>query len=301
MAMSSLCGSSRANEGPQTMYGYPPYFGAGNDSQPKSFPVRSNHPPVTGRHAIEQRQLQEELELAANIQARLFPAVLPGLAGCELAARNRPALQCGGDYYDVLPTVEPGECGPHLLCVADVSGKGLPASLLMSNLQAILRTSLGYRPDLVNLAVRTNKLLHAATPADRYATAILAKFEPATGKCTFINAGHNGGALIRVDGEVETLKTTGPPLGLWLDLPFICEHLDLFPGDVLNLYSDGVPEAFNSRDEVWGDERLMKCLIQYRHMTPERIISKVFEEIDSFAGDAPQHDDITMLILKRKR
>jgi sigma-B regulation protein RsbU (phosphoserine phosphatase) len=255
---------------------------------------------VTNGHRIERRQFEEELALAARIQARLFPAVLPQLAGCELAARNRPALLCGGDYYDVLPTAEPGELGPHLLCVADVSGKGLPASLLMSNLQATLRASLGFRPGLVDLVVRTNELLHASTPTDRYITAILANFEPATGRCTFVNAGHNGGILIRRDGRIDCLKATGPPLGLLPDLPFLSERIELFPGDVLCLYSDGVPEAFNPQEEEWGDERLMGCLHQCRHMDPERIIAKVFEAIDSFAGHAPQHDDITMLILKRK-
>ena len=301
MATPNPCGGSLASEKQPSRYQYPPASRAGNGHGSRSFPVRPHHHLVANHHTVERRQLEEELALAASIQARLFPAVLPELIGCELAARNRPALQCGGDYYDVLPTAEAGECGPHLLCVADVSGKGLPASLLMSNLQAILHTSLGYRPELVNLAVSTNELLHAAIPSDRYVTAILAKFEPVTGRCIYVNAGHNGGVLMRADGKADILKTTGPPLGILRGLPFFAESIELLPGDVLNLYSDGVPEAFNPQDEEWGDERLMRCLNQCRHMSPERIISKVFEEIDTFAADAPQHDDITMLVLKRRR
>lgn len=301
MATPNLCGGSLASEKQPTRYDSVPASHGGNGNRSRSLPVRPHHHLVADHHMAGRRRLEEELALAARIQAKLFPAVLPELLGCELAGRNRPALQCGGDYYDVLPTAEAGERGPHLLCVADVSGKGLPASLLMSNLQAILRTSLGYRPALLDLVVRTNELLHASTPADRYITAILANFEPVTGRCTFINAGHNGGVLIRKNGSVDILKTTGPPLGLLRHLPFLSESIELFPGDVLNLYSDGVPEAFNLQDEEWGNERLMNCLSQCRHMSPENMIAKVFEEIDSFAGDAPQNDDITMLVLKRKR
>ena len=106
---------------------------------------------------------------------------------------------------------------------------------------------------------------------------------------------------MRADGRADILKTTGPPLGILCSPSFFAESIELFPGDVLNLYSDGVPEAFNPQDEEWGDERLMHCLKHCRHMSPERIISKVFWEIDTFAADAPQHDDITMLVLKRRR
>jgi sigma-B regulation protein RsbU (phosphoserine phosphatase) len=245
--------------------------------------------------------VEEELALAARIQMRLFPAELPVLAGCKLAACSRPALQCGGDYYDVLPTAEPGERAPHLLCLADVAGHGLPASLLMSNFQATLRASLWHRPALADLVLHANELLHATTPSDRYITAILVSFEPATGRCRFVNAGHRGGVVVRTDGKVDVMEATTPPLGLLGCLPFLSKNTQLLPGDVLVLYSDGVPEAFNSQDEEWGDKRLMRCLNRSLHLSPEEIISRVLREIDSFAGDAPQHDDITMLVLKRNR
>jgi sigma-B regulation protein RsbU (phosphoserine phosphatase) len=281
-------------------YPFPPASIAENSGGRGAYPPPRRRPATSGSR-IEMRRMQEELTLAAAIQARLFPAVLPELLGCELAARNRPALLCGGDYYDVLPTTGAGKTEPHLLCVADVAGKGLPASLLMSNLQAILHTSLWYRPGLADLVVRTNELLNCSFPPDRYVTAILADFEPVTGTCTFVNAGHNGGVLMRADGRLDVLKPTGPPLGILQNLPFLSERTELLPGDVLYLYSDGVPEAFNRRDEEWGDERLMSCLHRCRDLSPEKIISEVFEEIDTFVSDAPQHDDITMLVLKRKK
>ncbi len=300
MATSVLFEGSLGSDKPRARYLDAPVSRARTGRRPVCLTEDPRSHLTTNHRTLEQSQLQEELALAARIQAKLFPSVLPDVAGCELAAHNRPALQCGGDYYDVLPTAEEDERGPHLLCVADVSGKGLGASLLMSNLQATLRASLGYHPGLVDLVVRTNELLLASTPPDRYITAILANFEPATGACTFVNAGHNGGVLIRADGKHDTLKTTGPPLGLLRELPFSCERVELHPGDVLYLYSDGVPETFNPQDEEFGDERLLSCLNRCRHLHPQRIISRVFEEIDAFAGPAPQHDDITMLVLKRK-
>ncbi len=131
-------------------------------------------------------------------------------------AANRPAFQCGGDYYDVLPidAVENGGDKTFLLCVADVSGKGPPASLLMSNMQATLRALLGRVPTLVELATRTNELLHATTPSNKFVTAILLEIEPKTGAVRYVNAGHGDCMLLRSGGEAERLESTGLPLGM---------------------------------------------------------------------------------------
>ncbi len=276
------------------------FIGAGFNCRSKSYPMQFYHPSDVSKRLALQKRIEDELALAARIQAKLFPAVLPNLACCELAARNRPALQCGGDYYDVLPTANGGEREPYLLCVADASGKGLPASLLMSNLQATLRTSIGFQPSLIDLVVRTNKLLYATTAMDKFITAIFVNCELETGRCTFVNAGHNGGVLLRSQGVFEILKTTGPPLGMMNDLPFLSEGIELHTGDVLTLYSDGIPETFDSHEEEWGDERFMSCLSSCRHLNCEEIISKVFDELDAFAENTPQHDDITILVLKWK-
>jgi sigma-B regulation protein RsbU (phosphoserine phosphatase) len=251
------------------------------------------------RETVDKRRMEEELALAASIQAKLFPQNLPSLFRCEIAARNRPALECGGDYYDVLPIAETGEPRQYMLCVADVSGKGLPASILMSNLQATLRVSLVYRPSLVELAARTNALLYAATPPDKYITAVLLSIDPATGTCTYVNAGHNGGILLRTDGKVEDLESTGAPLGLLPNMPYISEKVELQTDDLLVLYSDGVPEAWDRNEQEWGNERFFHCLRQFRHLSATDVASKVFEEVDAFVENAPPHDDITLLVLKR--
>ena len=256
------------------------------------------------RETIERRQIEQELELAASIQEGLFPEHLPKLAGYDVAARNRPARQCGGDYYDALLANSAGGDGNEnrsvLLCVADVSGKGLPASLLMSNMQATLRALWGRASSLVELAERTNELLHATSPSNKFVTAILMEIDPATGAGRYVNAGHNDCLLLRqAGGAIETLKSTGLPLGMLAGMPYEEKSFQLEAGDLLALYSDGVPEAYDEAENEWGDERLLDCLKDAAREPAEAIVARIFREIDGFAGNAPQHDDITLLVCKR--
>jgi sigma-B regulation protein RsbU (phosphoserine phosphatase) len=261
------------------------------------------------RETIERKKIEQELELAATIQEGLFPEQLPFIDGYEIASRNRPARWCGGDYYDVLPveTTADGSNKSFLLCVADVSGKGLPASLLMSNMQATLRALLGRVPSLVELASRTNELLHATTPSNKFVTAIMLEIEPATGKAKYVNAGHGDCMLLRGEqGEVERLESTGLPLGMMssdmlemLGKGYEEKSLELRAGDLLALYSDGVTEAYDEAENEWGDKRLLTCLRAVEHEPVQEIVTHIFEEIDRFAGTAPQHDDITVMIFKR--
>ncbi len=252
------------------------------------------------RETLERKKIEQELELAASIQEKLFPETLPQFEGYDLAARNRPARQCGGDYYDALPVNNcTQDIHAHVFCVADVSGKGLPASLLMSNMQASLRALLSSTPSLSDLAARTNDLLHATTPSNKYVTAILAQFEPTSGNVTYVNAGHNGGLLLRCNGEHEWFKPTGTPIGLFAGLPYTESTVILERGDMLALFSDGVPEAQDMTSEEFGEDRLLKYLLTVCDKSAAQIVAGVFDEIDDFAGAAPQFDDITLLIIKR--
>jgi len=260
------------------------------------------------REAIERKKVEQELALAASIQQNLFPARLPKMTSLELAARNRPARTCGGDYYDALRiSGQTGETAPpHLICVADVSGKGLPASLLMSNMQATMRALLGRIPSLTELATLTNSLLYATTPDNKYITAILVELDPETGKGRYVNAGHQDCMLMRADGEAEWIKSTGTPLGLMAPdiievmAPYSERSFELHPGDLLALFSDGVTEAHDEGENEFGEERLAEFLRPIRHEPAETIVEKVFGEIDRFAGAAPQYDDITLFIIKKE-
>ncbi len=257
---------------------------------------------------IERKKMEQELELAASIQQGLFPEFLPPIEGYDIAARNRPALQCGGDYYDVLPVERISDAGEksYLFCVADVSGKGLPASLLMSNMQATLRALLGRVPTLAELAMRTNELLHATTPSNKFVTAILFEIFPAAGKAVYVSAGHGDCLLLRSHGAVEKFDSTGLPLGMMgssmlemLGKNYEEKHLELNAGDLLALYSDGVTEAYDIHENEWGDERLLECLRPVSETNSENIVSEIFTAIDDFAQTAPQHDDITLMVIKR--
>jgi len=254
---------------------------------------------------VAQKQIEQELSIAAGIQESLFPASLPALGATDLAARNRQARQVGGDYYDVLP-IERDASGPHLLCVADISGKGLPAALLMSTIQATLRATIGapglsirQNDTLSALATRVNALLHASTPSNKFATAFLLSYDPATGGCTYVNGGHNDGIVLRGDGSVTLLEATGMPLGLFARAAYEEGRVELSPGDLLMLYSDGVTEADDIHEEEFGMDRVIGVLREHREQPSAGIVDQMLRRIDEFAGAAPQHDDITLMVLKR--
>jgi sigma-B regulation protein RsbU (phosphoserine phosphatase) len=251
------------------------------------------------RETLARRRVEQELALAASIQQGLFPASLPSWPGYELAAFNRPASQVGGDYYDAIPAIDATKAGPCLLCVADVSGKGLPASLLMSTIQATLRALHGRTRSLVELVEETNSLLYATTPGNKYATAIIARVDPASGTGSYVNAGHTRGLLVRAGGAVEALEPCGPPVGLLPGIGWEEKAIALAPGDRLAFFSDGVTEAWNAAEEEFGEDRVIEELRAAGGVAADLAVSRVVAAIDAFAGQAPQHDDITMMLLDR--
>jgi sigma-B regulation protein RsbU (phosphoserine phosphatase) len=249
---------------------------------------------------VARARLDSELTLAARIQAQLFPTEMPRVDGYELAARNRPARRCGGDYFDALPTVGISGDARLLLCVADVAGKGLPAALVMSNMQATLRALLGRTGSLPELADRASELLFASTSPEKYVTAALAELSPVSGTVTFVGAGHLDNIILRPDGSAVTLSSTGTPLGLLPQgLPYEETTQQLDPGGSLVLYSDGVTEAQNEDGEEFGEERLLEVLRGEAGRRADDVIDHVIAAIDGFAGGAPQFDDITLLVVKR--
>jgi Serine phosphatase RsbU, regulator of sigma subunit len=247
---------------------------------------------------VARAKLESELTLAARIQADLFPAELPVIPGYELAARNRPARRCGGDYYDALTSQDRGD--RLALCVADVAGKGLPAALVMSNMQATLRALLGRLSGLPELANVASDLLYASTSPEKYVTAALADLNPSSGQLTFVGAGHLDNYILRATGETVTLDSTGTPLGL---LPFMPPYTEtthsLGPGDCLVLFSDGVTDAQNELDEEFGVGRVLEILQGAANLSAKDVIGRVFEAIDAFVQGAPQFDDITMMVVRR--
>ncbi len=251
------------------------------------------------KEALVAREIEKELELAASIQADLFPKEMPVEAGWEVAARNRQARQVGGDYFDGMRLTQ-GGARRILYLVADVAGKGMGSAILMSNIQATLRALLDHEPTLEAVAREANRLLHANTPANRYATAFLLLLDPETGAADFVNCGHNNPLLLRASGEVEQLDSPGLALGM---MPYATQEQALAkfqPGDVVAIYTDGVSEALNLQDEEFGVERLAEVMQRLRGESAETILEGIFQAIEYHVGDAPQHDDITLMVLKRK-
>jgi sigma-B regulation protein RsbU (phosphoserine phosphatase) len=251
------------------------------------------------RETIGKKQMEKELALAASIQCDLFPKELAKLHATDVAARNRQARQVGGDYYDVIQvgTVKPA--AEHLVCVVDISGKGMFASLLMSNIQATLRALVCHENSLPVVAQTANDLLYATTPSNRYATAMLLIYDAQTGACRWINAGHTDAIIVRADASVEMLSCTGMALGLFPGRTYDEQTFQLCDGDLLALYSDGVTDAQNEAEEEFGSERLVEVLVNCSGDPAEEVVDKVFQAIDGYVGNAPQFDDITMLVMKR--
>jgi phosphoserine phosphatase RsbU/P len=244
------------------------------------------------REAIERQRLEEELAVARSIQQRLLPGRVPTFTGFDLAAINQPSSQVSGDYFDFVEL--DGSCG---MVIADVSGKGLPASLLASNLQASIRAlaTRRERPGMILEAVNTS--LYESTDPERFATAFLAALEP-SGRLVYSNAGHNPPLLRRSDGRIEWLDAGATPLGAFPGMSYEEGEVELAPGDVLVLFTDGVTEAEDATGEFFGEEGLQKTIEECHGSTAEEIVGCIRRAVKQFAHGA-QTDDMTLIVVRR--
>ncbi|MGD8374622.1 MAG: SpoIIE family protein phosphatase [Acidobacteriota bacterium] len=241
------------------------------------------------------KQMQRELETAAQIQRRLLPAAAPPFDGYEITGHSLPCREVGGDYYDFLPL------GATELAVAigDVSGKGMGAALLMATLQASFRAHVTLDLPLPELVSRLNHAVVANSMANNFITFFLGRIDGPSGRLVYTNAGHNPPILLRADGSVERLRTGGMILGILADAAFASEEVTLANGDVLVTFSDGITESQNEAEEEYGDERLIEVVRENRAETAERIREAIHESVETFMGTAPQFDDVTLTVLKR--
>jgi sigma-B regulation protein RsbU (phosphoserine phosphatase) len=243
---------------------------------------------------IEKERLAEEMRLARSIQEKLLPASLPEVEGIQLAAIARPSREVGGDYYDVVVR----EQGDVLLAVADVTGKGVPASLLMANLQASLHVTLPLGLSLEESTAHINRVIVRNTDYDKFITFCQGLYDPASRRFRYVNAGHNPPTLVRADGSLEHLDVGGLLLGV-MQLPYESGEVTLEPGDVLALFTDGVTEAMSPGGEEYGEERLEPLLAKHREGTAQQILDAVLADIARFTQDPPSlSDDLTMIVLK---
>jgi len=239
--------------------------------------------------------MKRDLEIAREIQHWLVPSEAPKVPGLDIAFVTRPANTVAGDYYDVIPR---GNEGKQLLVIADVAGKSMPAALLMATFQASLKTLSATSPDLVDLVCGLNRYASDhSIRGSRFTTAFLGEFDPATRMLKYVNAGHN--PPVRLRGiEVESLKAGGVPLGILKDANYESGETILQPGDVLAIYTDGVVEAENVSGGEFGEDRMLASLRAVPNGTAQQLIQQLMAQIELFVGTAPQHDDITCMIVK---
>jgi sigma-B regulation protein RsbU (phosphoserine phosphatase) len=242
------------------------------------------------------RLIQEEMKLAYNIQMDLLPKEPPEVPGYDIAGKSIPAKAVGGDYFDFIPIAGDGLA----VCLGDVSGKGMPAALLMANLQATLRgqTILNVAPkDCLN---RSNVLLYNSTDPSKFATLFYGILDSREHIMIYSNAGHNYPFLYTGSGNPKRLAAGGIVLGALDEFAFAQERVEFDPGTVMLIFSDGITEALNTDGEEFGEERLMEILLSNTELPSAQLIDTIIAAVDAFAHGLTQSDDITLVAVRRR-
>lgn len=261
------------------------------------------------RELAQKASLNREIEIAREVQERLFPQTYPQVEGIDLAGYCRPAQFVGGDYYDffLIPQVGEGPVSRVALAIGDISGKGISAALLMASLRASLRSvatlqSTGDDRNLATLMQHVNRLVYEASTTNRYATFFYAELDPVSRVLTYVNAGHNCPAILRGD-EVIQLQPTGTVVGLLQDAGYEQAVVQMYPGDTLLAFTDGISEAMTADDEEWGEDRMIAAM-QGLLAEPEctysagQLMECLLAQADGFTAGAAQHDDMTLLVCR---
>ncbi len=244
--------------------------------------------------AADRERANTELNIAREVQERLFPQTFPQTTGLDCAGYCRPARGVGGDYYDFLQ-LSNGSIG---IAIGDVSGKGIAAALLMASLQASLRgqTMAGVH-DLAMLMSNVNRLVYDASTSNRYATFFYGEYDPVSHRLCFVNAGHNPPVILR-GSETIRLEAGGPVVGLLPCAQYLQDRFIFEPGDIFVGYTDGISEAMDEQDEEWDEPRFIDSAERCSAMDAKSMIREIFNAADAFTGSAKQYDDMTLVIVK---
>jgi len=244
--------------------------------------------------------MKRDLQIAREIQTWLLPGAPPQIPGVSIAYATRPANTVAGDYYDVFP--RPGKTAEEnrvMFAVADVAGKSIPAAMLMATFQASLKTLSTAQVALSELVANMNKYACSNSQGGlRFTTAFLAEYDVARRIFTYINAGHNNPILRRSSGLIERLDVGGLPIGIQPEAKYESASIALGPGDWLIIFTDGLVEAVNARDEEFDEPRLLSALEAGVSTTPKELLDRLMASLDLFVGSTPQHDDVTCLLVK---
>ena len=241
-------------------------------------------------------RVDKEIQIAAEMQKRLFPKETVQFPMYELSATAQPCAAIGGDSYDIIPLKN----GKFALTMADVSGKGIPAALLVSTLHGSLRVYLQYPIELADVVRRLNILVYNNSPVERFITFFIMIVDPVHHHFSYVNAGHNSPLLFRKSGnEVFELAASGLPLGLMEEQQYEVRQMDLQQGDTLIVYTDGVTEAANKKLQQYGEKKLRECVLRNFEGSADTIKECIMRDVRGFIGSSPLSDDLTLMVLKR--
>jgi len=251
------------------------------------------------QEALEKQRIDQDIEVAGTIQQKIIPERLPDIAGYDISGVNIPTKMVGGDYYDCIKLQD----DRYALIIADVSGKGVAAALLVSSLHASLSAYLENNLLLTELASRLNKVIYDASTLDKYITFYIGILDPVSGEIESLNAGHNPIYMMDESGKIKELSNGGIPFGMMgLDFPYTSEKVIINPGESILLYTDGVTEAMDKDDNEYDDIRPLKKFYKKNSQLSSRdFISLLIADVLDFTGDTPQSDDITALYIRRNK
>ncbi len=244
--------------------------------------------------SIAARRFEHELSIARRIQMTFLPAGNPVIAGIDIAGINIPSAAVGGDYYDFIPIVE----NQYGIAIGDVSGKGIPAALIMAAFRASLKAEIRNNFAIRTILSKVNNLLYESIERDRFVTAVYGVLDSSKRVFTYSNAGHNQPIIRRASGHTDYLKEGGVALGVFLDSHYQEKSITLHPGDVMLFYTDGVTEVFNEEGKEFGVERLRQALDESSRLSAREIIDYIEKKTTSFHHQEREMDDLTMIVIK---
>jgi sigma-B regulation protein RsbU (phosphoserine phosphatase) len=247
------------------------------------------------KETLEKERIEQELQVAKTIQKKLLPREIIQIAGYDIWGLNCPSKEVGGDYFDIIPITDKR----FALAIGDVSGKSIPAALLMANLQAGLRTIITENQYLDEVVGKLNNLIYQNTDVDRYITFFIGILDTETHEFNYVNAGHNPPFLYNRWGKVSFLQDGGIILGMIPDYPYKTGKVKFEGQSLLVCYTDGVSEASNNHEEEYGEERLQQYIIDHNDLNAKEFCELLVESINKHALGAAQYDDITLLVMKR--
>jgi sigma-B regulation protein RsbU (phosphoserine phosphatase) len=249
---------------------------------------------ILHQELIEKKRLEEQLRIARDVQLSLLPKAAPRLEALDIAGLNIPSEDIGGDYFDFIPIVE-GHLG---VVVADVAGKGIPAALIMAGFRAFLLSEIRNNYAIRTIFAKVNNLLQESLKEYQFVTAFYGVLDLARRRFTYSNAGHHPPILFRADGQQRYLKSGGPVLGMFEGTTYNERFMDLVPGDILLLYTDGLVEAENEAREMFGRERLEPFVRAHVHLGARQLCEALYAEMKSFTGEKQLKDDTTIVVIK---